>query len=965
MSNNQGRWLSSLLIFCLGFLCLAIHHQHHRRHYLVSPALIHQCKSIHKSAGKSDQYDPSTRSVSDRFVPGTPPVFIRNAKILTGNRNGTEVFGDILLDKGVVQAIGYVPPALLANDNLTQIDAGGRWISPGLVDLHSHLGVNSIPSLTGSKDGNSRHQPINPFLRSVDGLNTHDESYALSISGGVTIAQVLPGSANNIGGQAVLIKLRPTAERSVSAMVLEPPRTLFINSTEDIDYIPWRHMKHACGENPDRLYSQSRMDAAWNFRHAYDEARTLLEKQNAVCEKVEKRLTEGRSWKDMMFHKSLEDPLPQFPVDLELEALVDVLRGRVKLSIHCYESVDLDGIVRLSNEFQFPIASFHHAGETYLVPDLLKKTWGGTPAAAIFAANARKKREAYRGSEFAARILADSGIPVIMKSDHPVLNSRYLMYEAQAAHYYGLNSGLSIASVTSTPANVAGVGWRVGKLEKDFWILGFDADLVIWNSHPLALGATPTQVYIDGIPQISDPHSLSMPAAFQLPPQTPNWDREIADTIKWDGLPPLDINKKVRNIRLVGVKSFWDIELQDERAVKTLFDEGKDPSQQSQNWTVLIEDGRISCYEPESKFSSSRCRCCSAFFKSSGDFETLDLESGTLSPGLTTFGSPIGLVEIRLEPTTNDGSVQDPLKVPVPDILGQETIIRAADGLQFGGRNTLQVFFLQSIVLAYRGGVSKAITAPTGTGFLQGLSAAFDVGARHALGDGAIVQEVTALHVTVSLELSPSVSSQMAALRRQLLGRSDGGKYWEKVRSGSLPLVVQVNSADVMASLIQLKHEVEGKINSTLQFTFAGGAEAPLLAGEIAKARISVILSPPRPFPTTWESQRITPGPPLTQNSQITALLRAGVHVAIGTNNEYDAKNLRFDVAWAALESNGTIGKDEALALGSINVERALGLRRSTRSRDVFIYSRGDFTSMNSKIIGVVSPSRGYVEFFG
>ncbi|KAJ7084096.1 hypothetical protein C8R44DRAFT_651647, partial [Mycena epipterygia] len=142
----------------------------------------------------------------------------------------------------------------------------------------------------------------------------------------------------------------------------------------------------------------------------------------------------------------------------------------------CTQAVDLDALVHLSNEFKFPVPSIHHAGETYLVPGLLKRAWGNIPAIALFASNFRKKREAYRGSEFAPRILADNGLPVIIKvclfviyslvrmyffraqSNHPVLNSRYLMYEAQQTHYHSLNPGLAIAAVTSTPAHTLGVG---------------------------------------------------------------------------------------------------------------------------------------------------------------------------------------------------------------------------------------------------------------------------------------------------------------------------------------------------------------------------------------------------------------------------------------------------------------------------------------------------------------------------
>lgn len=110
--------------------------------------------------------------------------------------------------------------------------------------------------------------------------------------------------------------------------------------------------------------------------------------------------------------------------------MADIIRGNVKVNIHCYETVDLNDLVRVSNEFQFPISSFHHAHEAYLVPDLLRQTWGPvTPAAAIFANNARYKREAYRGTPYAPKILDEAGIKVVMKSDHPVLDSRFLIYE--------------------------------------------------------------------------------------------------------------------------------------------------------------------------------------------------------------------------------------------------------------------------------------------------------------------------------------------------------------------------------------------------------------------------------------------------------------------------------------------------------------------------------------------------------
>ncbi|KAJ7448178.1 hypothetical protein FB451DRAFT_1375446 [Mycena latifolia] len=328
---------------------------------------------------------------SDRFVEGTPPVLIQNAKILTGARNGTEiVFGDILLDKGLVLGVGYIPQPLtllVPASHRCQRKMDLPWnrrcaFAPGGV---------LCPALNGALDMNSIKTPILPWLRSIDGLNTHDDAYKLAIAGGVTTAQIVPGSANNIGarpsfvlfssnllipnsgGQAFLAKLRPTAERSASAMILEPPLTLSLNNSDTRP--KYRHMKHACGENPSRVYGQTRMDSCWEFRRAYNEARKIKEAQDSFCAAAEQGLWDGKT---------------PFPESLQWEALVDVLRGRVKV-------VDLDALMRvrpafpvffivfrriiiqLSNEFKFPIASIHHAAETYLVPDLLKEAWARIP----------------------------------------------------------------------------------------------------------------------------------------------------------------------------------------------------------------------------------------------------------------------------------------------------------------------------------------------------------------------------------------------------------------------------------------------------------------------------------------------------------------------------------------------------------------------------------------------------------
>jgi len=332
------------------------------------------------------------------------------------------------------------------------------------------------------------------------------------------------------------------------------------------------------------------------------------------------------------------------------------------------------------------------------------------------------------------------------------------------------------------------------------------------------------------------------------------------------------------------------------------------------------------------------------------------VKNGSLAPGWTTFGSPLGLSEILYEASTRDGHVFDPLtEGDAPGLIGNGTLVRAVDGLQFGGRDTL---------LAYRHGVTTAITAPTGKGFLLGLSTAFDTGASNSLEDGAIFREETALHVAISPLLSVSVSTQLATLRR-LLFEDVIKPAWFRVRKGEIPLVVHVDSADIMSTLIKLKMDYEETMGATLRLTFAGGAEAHLMADKISKAGISVVVLMPRPFPDTWEKSRFLAGPPLSTDSLITVLLEKGVNVAIGTTKGYAVRNTRLEAAWTILNSPRRMPPGQIYALATTNLERALGIDRDWYElRDVVIYAGGSEFDMESKVVGIFSPRRRVFETF-
>ncbi|KAJ7154776.1 carbohydrate esterase family 9 protein [Mycena filopes] len=874
--------------------------------------ILAHCRALDLTPGPPDGL--YTREESDRFVSGTRPTLIYNATIWTGRHDGKEVIqGDIIVDKGLIKQLGAVDSSGYADIEL--FDAAGAWVSPGLVDLHSHLGVYPSPVLSGAIDTNSYKGITQPWLRSLDGLNTHDDAYRLSVSGGVTTANVLPGSGTAISGQAFAIKLRPTKERSSSAILLEPPFSINDTHVDPFSRPRWRQMKHACS----RACTKTRMNTHWAFRQAYDTARTIKRKQDAYCAKA---LT--GQWAG----------LGDFPEDLQWEALVDVLRGRVKVQNHCFAAVDIDAMVRLTNEFKFSIAAFHHADEAYLVPDLIKKAYGEPPAVALFATTARYWREAYRGSEFAPRILADTGLDVVMKSDHPVLDSRHLVFEAQQAHYFGLAENLALASVTSTPARVMGQDHRIGRL-----IEGYDADIIIWDSHPLALGAAPTQVFIDGIAQISEPFVSPKPPPAQHAPVTPNWDQETQNTINHEGLPPLEPTRAEASVVVfenVGSMFVKDRQGRNVVEVFSATNTGEDRG------VVVVDEGEIIC-------SGVRASCLGVLPPAGVLY--IDLEGGSISPGLLTYGSFLGLSHIFDERSTNDGPVSDVFE-GVPSVV-DGTVIKAADGLLFASRDAF---------IAYRNGVTSAVAAPgafvsgLSTALVFGLSTVFRTAAAHKLVAGAVVQEVAALHVQLSLNFGVSVSTQIAALRGLLVGagerKDDVVRRFRDVLEGKIPLVVAAENADIIASVLALKEEVEGLNGNAIRLVLAGATEAHMLAKEIGEAGVGVIVQQ-RPFPSTWQERRILAGPPLSQSSAIAALVAHNVTVGMAAGVlPATVRNTRFDAAWAGLESNGALNRADVIALASTNLETLLGVE--VPDTDLVAIKGG--TDFEGRVVAVISP---------
>ncbi|BEJ10967.1 hypothetical protein CspHIS471_0103890 [Cutaneotrichosporon sp. HIS471] len=887
----------------------------------VLPPFIHEGmkRCAHLNQEPSPEQATSARKHSDRYVKGTAPVLLKNATLWTGEKDGTEVLygADVWLEGGVVRKIStgedfdeLFEAAKNKGRSVQTVELDGAWVTPGIVDVHSHMGVDPLPELRGSDETNSDKAPIQPWLRSLDGFNTHDAAFNLSIAGGITTMLVLPGSAGNIGGQAFTFKPRWTAENTPQSMQVEPP--FVIRNGEWQRTRSWRHIKHACGENAKVWYHNARMDAAYDFRRAYSEGKKLKDQQDAWCAAPKKQTA-------------------PFPDSLEWEVMADIIRGHVKVNIHCYETVDLNDLVRVSNEFKFSIAAFHHAHEAYLVPGLLRQTWGkAPPAVAIFANNARYKREAYRGSPYAAKVLDEAGLKVIMKSDHPVIDSRFLIYEAAQAHAFGLEWNRALAAVTTTPATVAGLGHRLGYARP-----GYDADVVVWDSFPLAVGATPKQTYIDGIPQIVQPHVVRKPAAAQQITPKGDYDKEAAEAVAARGDPDLRPKKRSSNIVFQGVKN--------------LYLSGVNSQGEGEPRTVVVENGKITC---------AGKGCVTA---SSDGYETIDLKGGSLAPGLISYGSPLGLEEISAEETTHTGAA--------PSILDDNKIlsgllVHAADGAQFGGKDEL---------MALREGITTGVTCPSTGEFLMGMSYSFSLGARHALEAGAIGNHAAALHIAVRQFGDPhgdssfSVATAMGVLRRLLHGEAGQGEVaaaFGKVAAGELRLVASVNSADAIAALIRLKRTVPA-----MRLTISGAQEAWILADELAAENIGVVVAAPRAFPFMWDQRRILPGPPLSNMTLPAYLHTRGVKVGLGIVEACDARLTRFESAMAYASAPTTFSRQDAIDLVSANLVDVLGLNDGLRATEQgvdlgFVAYEGDMFSFEGRVRAVRAPGQDAMDLF-
>ena len=394
---------------------------------------------------------------------GAGPLLIRNAIILDGKGDRFEN-ADILIREGIIAAIGVVVD--LPHD-VRFIEATGKWVTPGIIDIHSHLGILPSPSVAAHNQVNEATNPNTADVWAEHGVWPQDPGFHYARTGGVTSLHILPGSTNLFGGRSVTLKNVP--RRTVREMKFPgAPHGL----------------KMACGENPSTFYAakgrapSTRMGVVSEFRKAWIEASSYKEKWDAFAENA---LSDGKA-------------APPKHV-LALETLKGVLEGEIIVHIHCYRADDMATMMDLADEFDFRVAVFHHAVEAYKIADLLKKRGA---CAAVWSDLWGFKMEAYDGVPENISMLEASGGCAIIHSDS-ARKIQSLNLEVARALAHGRKAGLSISKAQAwkwlsfNPAQALGIADQTGSLE-----VGKDADLVLWTGDPFSVRTKAEKVFIDG-----------------------------------------------------------------------------------------------------------------------------------------------------------------------------------------------------------------------------------------------------------------------------------------------------------------------------------------------------------------------------------------------------------------------------------------------------------------------------------
>ena len=432
-----------------------------RSAYLVLPLALMACSNA--EGPKTVSAAPAAKPVEKAPVP-FPSTYKAYPGVATAIRNVTIYDGEggkiengvVFISGGKISSVGG--PDTVIPSGTTVVDGAGKFVTPGIIDIHSHLGDYPSPSVEAHSDGNEATSPTTPEVWAEHSVWPQDPGFSRALAnGGVTALQVLPGSANLMGGRSVVLK--NVYARTVQGMKFPGA--------------PYG-MKMACGENPKRVYgSKGRMPSTRMGNIAVNR----------------------QTWIKAQDYKKKRDSGKEYTRDLGLETLAGVLDGDISIQNHCYRADEMALVLDMAKEFGYKVSTFHHAVESYKIADLLRDNG---VCSAVWADWWGFKMEAYDAIPENAAILHNTGACVVIHSDDENQIQR-LNQEAAKAQADGRRMGINISDaevikwLTYNPAKALGISDKTGSLKP-----GKMADLVLWNGNPLSVYARPDKVWIDG-----------------------------------------------------------------------------------------------------------------------------------------------------------------------------------------------------------------------------------------------------------------------------------------------------------------------------------------------------------------------------------------------------------------------------------------------------------------------------------
>ena len=402
-----------------------------------------------KSSFNKDPY-PSTY----KPYPGSATA-IRNVTIYDGEGGRIER-GTILFHDGKIASIGGPETPIPAD--IAVFDGSGKWVTPGIIDVHSHLGDYPSPGVEAHQDGNEATGAVRPEVWAEHSVWPQDPGFSRALAnGGVTALQILPGSANLFGGRSVVLK--NVYARTVQGMKFPGA--------------PYG-LKMACGENPKRVYgSKGQMPQTRMGNMAVNRA----------------------TWIRAVDYKKKLDKGGDVTRDLQMETLAGVLSGEIRVHNHCYRADEMALVIDMAKEFGYKVSTFHHAVESYKIADLLAKEG---ICSAMWADWWGFKMESYDAINENIPLVHRAGACAIVHSDDPNGIQR-LNQEAAKALADGRRMGIAIPDevawtwLSFNPAKALGIAEKTGSLKP-----GKMADVVLWNGNPLSVYTRPEKVWVDG-----------------------------------------------------------------------------------------------------------------------------------------------------------------------------------------------------------------------------------------------------------------------------------------------------------------------------------------------------------------------------------------------------------------------------------------------------------------------------------